>query len=104
MVTAYAPEGPLALLFANAIADIRQHIYIMGDSLVQGGSFSFFGEDNMVLRIHDTNNHQTTYGVLGAAVMALWNFMTTQNQFRAGNFQVYDGPNMVGQGFVGREG
>ena len=76
----------------------------MGDGLVQGGSFTFFGEENTQLRIWDSNNHQATFGVLGAAVMAVFDYMNSQAHFGTGTFAIFDGPNQVGRGFVGRGG
>ena len=57
-----------------------------------------------MLRIRDDANHQATFGVLGAAVMAIWDYMNSQGHFGGGAFWVWDGANKVAKGWVGLRG
>ena len=63
-------------------------------------------ERGMVLRVANANNHQTTWGVLGAAMRALANFVIEHGGFDTADFVIYDGENQVAMGVlapVGRE-
>lgn len=70
-----------------------------GDHAIAGGVFRWAGEEGLELRVHNANNHQTTYGVLGAAMSALVDYMG-QNGYAAGSFKIYDGTNYVGDGTI----
>ena len=48
----------------------------------------------------NANNHQTTWGVLGAAIEAIAGCMD-QNGFGGGSFNIFDGGNEVGEGIIG---
>ena len=97
-------EVPVLTLLNEAYQDIMTHVLNVGDGLVQGGSFTFYGGQGLVLRVWDTNNHQATYGVLGAAMHALWDYMNSQTTFGAGAFVIYDGAVEVGKGTIGELG
>ena len=77
------------------------HIAIHGDGLIADGQFNWAGAAGLVLRTANANNHQQTWGVLGAALDALGAF-TQQNQMVAGAaiFSIFDGMNMVGLGSI----
>ena len=75
----------------------------MGDGLVQGGAFLFFGPNDYVLRIWDTDNHQATFGVLGSAVLGILDYMLSADHFGTAGFSVFDGPNQVAQGFMAKD-
>ena len=58
------------------------------------------GENGQSLVTWDMNNHQHTYGVLGAAVSALMDFMRERGVGEA-VFSIFDGGNEVGAGLLG---
>ncbi|MCJ1302018.1 hypothetical protein MMC08_004819 [Hypocenomyce scalaris] len=62
-------------------------------------TFSLVGAapGNSTITASDANGHQTTLGVLGAAVGALQNYMSGQG-YGAAVFDIYDGKNQVGTG------
>lgn len=49
------------------------------------------------LTVSDANGHQVTWGVLGAAVVALRGFMQERGYGRV-RFRIFDGENRVGTG------
>ena len=59
------------------------------------------GEAGLGVDVWSVNNHQTTFGVLGAAVEALLDCMRTRGEWGGARFEVYDGVEMVGEGWVG---
>ena len=63
----------------------------MGGGLVANG----FG-----LLTWDSNNHQQTWGVLGAALEALEDYMRGAGYGQV-LFTIVDGPNQVGEGMLG---
>lgn len=70
------------------------------DGPLSGGHFNWNGENGLVLNAWGANNHQTTYGVLGAAIKALTSYFDAHGYGRA-TFLIFDGPNQVGEGIVG---
>lgn len=74
---------------------IRQN----GDSLLPGGYFNWMGINGIALEAMNANNHQLTWGVLAAAIVAMKKYMES-NGYRQANFDIYDGINMVGKGLI----
>lgn len=72
----------------------------LGDKAVRGGVFNWPTNNGLVLKAWNANNHQLTYGVLGAALDAVGDYMSF-NGFCHATFAVYDGVNQVGEGVVG---
>lgn len=68
-------------LLERAHAAITLRIANIGDGLVSSGSFLIGGSDNIVLSTRNANNHQQTWGVLGAAIGALQDFMNQNGEF-----------------------
>lgn len=95
------------LLPGNTIMDILQDSYSMvsgrldsvGDTVISNGLFNWEYQ-GYSLRVWHANNHQTTWGVLGAAIEAIADFMT-QYGFARATFNIYDGGNEVGEGVLG---
>ena len=56
--------------------------------------------DGMDLNVWNANNHQTTWGLLGAAVAALRECMWV-NGWGVGTFGIWDGGTQVGAGEIG---
>ena len=58
------------------------------------------GDDDVELYMRNANNHQQTWGVVGAAIGALQDYMN-QNGFGQATFNVFDGGTEVGVGKIG---
>lgn len=56
---------------------VTEHISHYHDSQIAGGIFEWNGPQSLRLQVVNANNHQTTWGVLGAAVQGLRDFMLT---------------------------
>lgn len=92
--------GAVTNLLNWAYDSIINHIHAVGDGLVQTGSYRLVNE-GLELWMQNTNNHQQTWGVMGAALSAMAGFqMTGSLGPRAVNFQVYDGRFLVGVGHI----
>ena len=91
-------------LLTLAMHSILLHLDLYGDGVIAGGAFDRESHTTgMVLRAWNENNHQTTWGVLGAAVTALLDGMA-RDGWAYGAFQVHDGDNWVGSGVIGPPG
>lgn len=86
-----------------AFVSITEHIQAVGDGLLPGpdGMFRWLGPNGIELHTQNANNHQTTWGVLGAAVMALGDYMHSFDVYGAVDFNIWDGSHQVGQGTIG---
>ena len=58
------------------------------------------GNYGVELLVTNANNHQTTWGVLGAAVSAVGQWMLNTNGTGTVSFEIVDGTNEVGMGQV----
>lgn len=65
-----------------------------------GGGYVLDGDNGLALMTWNTNNHQQTYGVVGAAVSALMDFMRERGAGEA-SFSIFDGGREVGAGVLG---
>lgn len=73
-----------------------------GDGLIPRG-FWTLEEYGLELAFANAGNHQQTWGVVGAALMALVDYFLYRVQMgsvRAIRFQVWDGRNLVGSGWL----
>ena len=62
-------------LLDEAYNNVMGHISFYADSVIADGAFFWVGENGVSLKTINTNNHQQTWGVLGAALYALGDFM-----------------------------
>ncbi|KAA6416284.1 MAG: hypothetical protein FRX48_01004 [Lasallia pustulata] len=68
------------------------------DGPIDGGIFERISlTSSLALHVWNANNHQITYGVLGAAVSALLDYMQ-QRGWGDCTFSIFDGPMQVGRG------
>lgn len=96
-------------IVGNAVVTLLDKAYIaatnrirnLGDSVIAHGMFTMMGETGLSLNVWNSNNHQTTYGVLSAACTALTQYMTTTAVFGKVTFHIYDGIREVGRGQIG---
>ncbi|MCJ1305306.1 hypothetical protein MMC08_008120 [Hypocenomyce scalaris] len=101
LVTLDSLSSPTVLysLLQSAMQACATLIQTNGDTNISGGAFSILNA-GFLLRVQNANNHQLTYRVLGAALIALDEFMTQENKV-AVNFEIWDGDNQVGEGAIG---
>lgn len=59
---------PLKILYDAGIG-VARHLAANGDSLISGAMY--FEQHGLTLHVENANNHQLTWGVLGAAVKTL---------------------------------
>lgn len=69
------------VLLETAHTAIMLRIDNIGDGPVSSGVFRMAGSDNIVLSTRNANNHQQTWGVLGAAIGALQDCMNQNGEF-----------------------
>ena len=80
---------------------VEHHIETVGDGLLSDGAFDYLSvATGVAFQAWNADNHQTTWGVLGAALAALVDCMGV-NGYGAASFNIYDGDNLVGIGRVG---
>ena len=79
---------------------VLDYMQLLGDGVIPGGMVKWVGEDDLLLFVKNAANHQVTWGVLGAALMALSDYMS---KFGYGlvSFAIFDGDSQVGQGTIG---
>lgn len=90
-------------MLAIAIALVHQEIRRSHDGPVATGSFHY-GISDALVDVANSNNHQMTLGVLGAALEALSEYFTYLQDTLAYppgrvQFAVVDGENEVGRGY-----
>lgn len=90
---------------SGAKANVQRHLQAMGDDTIRGGTFLYQFQD-MEMYFHDSNNHQLTWGVLGAALIALTEYFDEVHansgaQPGSITFVVHDGENEVATGGFG---
>lgn len=100
------PADVLQQLLGEAFTAILNHMQDHGDDLVHAGVFSFFGpavngHAGCSLHVWNTDNHQITWGVLGAALRALWEYMYANGKYGGASFEVFDGFHEVALGVIG---
>lgn len=109
-------------LLETAHTAIMTRIENIGDGPVSSGVFRIGGDENIVLYTRNANNHQQTWGVIGAALGALQDYMNhngelpnwpvEKGRFNTNNdllgfgqaaFDVFDGENEIATGTIGYE-
>lgn len=86
-----------------AQAFVQQALLSVGDGPIQTGTVDYHGPYLMAFRTWNTNNHQQTYGVVGAAIAALRGYMAAHG-YGSATFDIFDGANEVGAGVIGPVG
>ena len=92
-------------ILSKAYKNLLGHIERSGDGVMQalpnGRIFQLQAGRDLNLIAFNSNNHQTTYGVLASAFLALVDYMAGQGTYCAAAFTIYDGKNEVGTGSIG---
>lgn len=99
-VTHHVAPQPLYEILHDAYGSLVSHLSQHGDSVIATGSFDWPVGGQVVLRIINANNHQTTWGVMASAIWALADWMHMNGIFAGGTFDIYDGPKQVGTGRI----
>lgn len=76
------------------------YMELLGDAVIPGGMVKWVGDDDLLLSVKNAANHQITWGVLGSALVALSDYMSTFG-YGAAAFTVFDGGSQVGEGTIG---
>lgn len=87
-------------LLVNFNAHLQRTLSAADDGPLRGGDYVWGLEQDYNIRVGNANNHQCTYGVMRAAVAALYDYMLAENDFGTVKFDIWDGENQVGQGIV----
>lgn len=98
-VTAGLTRATTYPTLTEAFRVVSEHIGSVGDGALLGGVFSFETKEGALISIWNANNHQTTWGVLRAAILAVADYMESRGYGEA-IFNIYDGTNQVGAGQV----
>ena len=86
----------------ETMAQVKSDLRALGDVTVPNGCLTATSNGVRWMSVNQ-NNHQQTLGVVGGAIKAVTNFMTTAGQFGWASFEIYDGVNQVGIGRLFRE-
>lgn len=91
--------------FLDAVgAAIKDQIRKKGDTTIRDG-MSTYQTPGLMMISQNANNHQQTWGVLGAGISALSEYMRVQKgqgySPSSVAFLIYDGPNQVGNATFG---
>lgn len=79
----------------------RTHVDRSGDGIIgHNGGYTLVGDAGIRLSAWNVNNHQLTWGVLGAALMAVMDYMRVKDWYGAVTFDIYDGVNKVATAFL----
>lgn len=84
-------------LLSSAYGHVQGLLAHDGDGNIEHGLFDWQGNEGFTLQVWNTNNHKTTYGVLGVAIQALQRWVNS-NDYMKVDFDIYDGANKVGRG------
>lgn len=94
------PGVAVPALIDETMASVLQHIRLAGDGVMPGGMATWQGYGGAYMKAWNSNNHQTTWGVFGAALGALREFQN-EHGWGAADFTIFDGVKEVGQGYIG---
>lgn len=84
-------------MLRDAIIAVNDHIRQHGDGLIEGGVVRF-ADYGVSWTSFNAFNHQQTWGVVGAALMACAQYMIEHDTYGGASFGIFDGQNQVGQG------
>ena len=102
VVRSMAPAAVMTLLH-KAVIDIQTHTARAGDGLLLGWVYIFDWQtratDCEVYTVN-SNNHQQTWGVVGAALLAVSDYMLDNNVMGPATFTIYNNGTEVGQGTI----
>ena len=97
------PASSYAMAINSSIESIKQVVKILGDGPITGGDqYLVTSGTNVQIYAEDANMHHLTWGVYGAALQGLDAWMAAMgNGYSDATFQINDGKNWVGNGYMG---
>ena len=97
------PTTSYAMALNSSIAFIDQHIGSSGDGPIPNGQqYLTTGGTGVEIYAQDANKHHLTWGVYGVALQGLNAWMADpDNGYSDATFQINDGKNEVGNGYIG---
>lgn len=98
-VTHSIPGNGIMVLLNTAYNSVMDVLQAHGDGLLAPGG-ALWQTNGLMMRAHNSNQHQTSWGVMGAAIVALRDYMS-RNGWAAATFNIYDGAHEVGAGVLG---
>ncbi|KAI4130810.1 MAG: hypothetical protein LQ347_003242 [Umbilicaria vellea] len=87
-------------MLSDALDQIEKHVAQNGDGIIPMGAYDYQARGFSWYSVN-ANNHQLTWGVVGAAVDALITFMLNYSSYGMAQFSIFDGENHVGTGTLG---
>lgn len=81
----------------EAFKTVSEHILNVGDGTLLRGAFNYEMKEGALISIWNANNHQTSWGVLRATILALADYLE-KTGYGEVIFNIYDGVNQVGAG------
>lgn len=98
-VAAVRPQSVIGNLLDGAHNWIINWLSNHADGVIQS-QFRQLGAQATTLTADSANNHGLTYGVLGAALDAIKDFMMNNNAWGTATFDIFDGENQTGRGSI----
>ena len=102
--TLQSNKSQYAATLSSNIDYINEQIRAFGDDVIVNGSIYLTTTPSTGVQVYieDANKHHVTYGVAGSALTGLNEWMAAEaNGYSDATFQINDGPNWVGNGFIG---
>ena len=103
MKASLANATEYATAINSGVEYIDEHIQSSNDSVIENGDLYLTNDaTNVLIYVEDATKHNLTWGVAGAALQGLGAWMAGRNNgYSDATFQINDGRNWVGSGFVG---
>lgn len=98
-ITHAVPGDLIMVLLNTAYNSVMDVLETRGDGLLARGG-ALWRANGLTMMTYNSNNHQTTWSVMGAAIVALRDYMS-RNGWGAATFRIFDGANEVGAGALG---
>lgn len=95
------PQQNYAHALAAGIATINNTIATAGDKVIPNGSQTLPDTEFIRIYAEDAGGQHLTWGVFGAALVGLNAWMEALKGYQDATYQINDGANLVGQGYIG---
>ena len=92
-------ESQIVALLQEAAGALQDAMEGGSNNRLSGNGFVWIGENNMDIRVWNTNNQQMAWSVVNTAMSELYTYMV-EDVFGTVDFTIYDGANEVGQGSI----
>ena len=92
-------ESDCIALFQEAAGALQDSMKNLGNQLLGQNGFLWVGENNVDIRLWNTNNQAMSWSTCNTALFELYSWMI-ENSFGKAQFTIYDGVKEVGKGLV----